>query len=147
MSYELNDVFTDSYFKGKNFVKDSNLASNYRFTVSDTIIYSTLFELAIFLNPIKYIYYRKYMKFEDVIINVSSYLSILLLFFNLVGSYYNKTIQKHDFIKDYFKEKIDGDGEEIKISRESIKTRGKVTLIQKKLFKIKTLLRKKAPLF
>ena len=131
MSYELNDVFTDSYFKGKNFVKDSNLASNYRFTVSDTIINSTLFELAIFLNPIKYIYYRKYMKFEDVIINVNSYLSILLLFFNLVGSYYNKTIQKHDFIKDYFKEKIDGDGEEIKISRESIKTRGKVTLIQK----------------
>jgi hypothetical protein len=107
MSYEINDVFTDSLFIGKNYVKDSNLGSNYKFTVSDTIMVPTLFELAIYLNPSKYVYYRKYMKFEDVIINVNSNLTILLLFFNLVCSYYNRTIQKHEFKKDYFKEKID----------------------------------------
>ena len=90
MSYDLNEIHTDSSFIGKSDNIENIISSKYNFLPSDPFLKDTIFELYLYLNPIKTLYYRKYMNFQDVLNNVNSSVSFIFLVFKLVSMNFNK---------------------------------------------------------
>jgi hypothetical protein len=88
--YSVDEIHTYyDYLDSKKELTDSVTSINssfnyYAFYESDVLI-----QLSYNLSPVKSIYFRKYMNFQDVINNLNSIISVISIVFNILSSSYN----------------------------------------------------------
>ena len=101
ISYDITEIHTDTNFIGNNNEIHKILSSNYNFnTINGKLFPGNLFELQLYVHPIKTLYFRSYMKFQDVLNNTNSSVSIIFIIFKLLCSSFNNLKLKHKFIKE-----------------------------------------------
>ena len=122
ISYDITEIHTDSSYMGKNDNIDQVLSNSYNFQPYNGGQFQkgTIFELQFIIYPIKTLYFRRYMKFQDVINNTNSSVSIIFLVFNLLCSSFNKIKLKHKFIEENILYQVDFSRDDIyKIDKNS----------------------------
>ena len=116
MSTQVIEINTDSsYILNSNQVQNI-FTSNFRqFSeeYSVTNPNSPLLEMLFYLDPIKTVYAREYMKLQDVLNNVNSVTSILFWILTFICRRYNAYMLKVDFIQENIMYKGDKDEENI----------------------------------
>ena len=102
ISYEITEIHTDSNFIGKNDKIDKVLSTNYNFIPfsGGQVFEGSIFEFHLFIYPIKYLYFRSYMKFQDVLNNTNSSVSFMFLVFKILCSSINNSKLKINLIKE-----------------------------------------------
>jgi hypothetical protein len=105
-SLKLNQIFTDSSifsFIASNSTENifsSDLSFMAEYIDNRKYFPDNLLQLNYYLNPIKKVYFRKYMKLQDVLNNVNSISALLMLIASMLVKNYNKYKIKVDFIQD-----------------------------------------------
>ena len=102
MPFSIDEIHTDTSFIGSSDRKDIILSSKYNYRTQDNFGRNFVFRLVLYIDPIKTIYYRSYMKFQGVLNNVNSIVSILSIVFKFLGSYFNKIKLRQNFIEEDF---------------------------------------------
>ena len=105
LSYQLKEFNTDSNFIGSSKEKKQILSSDYKFVQNYPSYDGNLSQILFYINPEKIVYFRKYKKFQDVMNNVSSFWSILLIIFKLFAMSYNRLEMRNSFIEKYINTK------------------------------------------
>ena len=100
ISAQLIEMNTDSSYISKSKSTQNAFTSNYKFFSEEYLISNRILSLTFFLDPIKNVYNRRYMKLQDVINFVNSLAHILFLIFGLLCSSYNEYKLKVDFIEE-----------------------------------------------
>ena len=102
MSTQMIEINTDSSFLSSNTNTLNLFTSNYKVYSEDWTDNSgtTLLAMHYYLDPAKSVYFRQYMKFQDVLNNVSSVANILFTIFGIFCRRYNQYKLKVDFIQE-----------------------------------------------
>ena len=105
LTFKIDEIPTDINYIGTSYNKDQIVSSKYKFDNIDEI--DTIFKLYLTLDPIKNIYNRSYIKFQDVINNVNSTVSIIFALFKFLLSYFNRIKLRENLIEEAMLFKID----------------------------------------
>ena len=101
ISTQLIEINTDSSYISNSLDTLKLFTSNYIYHTNDLNFPTTiLINFYYYLNPIKSVYYREYMKLVNVMNNVSSLAHIIFSIFGLLCSRYNQYKLKVDFIEE-----------------------------------------------
>ena len=98
MPYEKIEIHTDNNFIGRNYQTEHFLSSKYSFSPDDS--QDSPFQIFLFIDPIKTVYYRLYMNFQEVINNVNSVVNISSIIFKFCCGYFNKIKLRQSFIEE-----------------------------------------------
>ena len=99
ISYSIEEIHTDGNFIGSTDRIDKTISSKYKFDPHDNH-QNIIFDLILYIDPIKTIYYRYYMNFQHVLNNVNSIMCILSIIFKFLSSYFNKIKLRQNFIEE-----------------------------------------------
>ena len=105
-SLKLNQIFTDSSFfsflasNSTENIFSSDFSYMAEYIDNRKYFPDLLLNLNYYLNPIKKVYFRKYMKLQDVLNNVNSMSALLMLIASMLVKNYNTYKIKVDFIQD-----------------------------------------------
>ena len=101
MSAQLIELNTDSSYISKSNSTQNVFTSNYKLFSEDfSNDNDDILKLTYFLDPIKNVYNRRYMKLTDVLNTVTSLANILFIIFGLICRSYNEYKLKVDFIEE-----------------------------------------------
>ena len=103
--YEIDEIHTDNNYIGTSDNIHQIVSSKYIFHNYDEI--NCTLKLYIYLDTTKNVYYRRYFKFQDVLNNVNSNVSIIFALFKFLASFFNKIKLRQNLIEEDMLFKID----------------------------------------